>query len=112
MSTVAALADSQPDDEEGAPPVRDTDAVADAAWFGAHPHRLFRVRVGDGGTWIIRRRRQGSDPDVFLRTFSGTVVQNDNDGELATAWFATALPDWSPEQVRKAARKAIRRDRA
>jgi hypothetical protein len=94
------------------PFVRNTDAVADAAWFATRPHRLFRARFGDGGTWIIHRRRQGDCPDVYLRTFLRMPVQRDTDGELARVWFATAFLGWSPEQVRKAARKAIRRDRA
>jgi hypothetical protein len=36
---------------------------------------------------------------------------DDTDGELSRIWFATAFPGWSLEQVRNAARKAIRRDR-
>jgi|SRR6516165_8917596 hypothetical protein len=112
MTTGSARARSQPDRDEGAlPPVRDTDAVADAAWFADRPHRLFRARTDADGTWIIRRR-QGDGPDVLLRTFSRASVHHDTDGELSGSWFATASPGWSPEQVGKAARKAIRRDRA
>src|SRR5262245_30424137 len=94
------------------PAVRDVDALEDAAWFAARPRRLFRARLSDGGMWIIRRRRQGDGPDVYLRAFSHALVHHDSDGELATAWFSTALPGWPPEQVRKAVRKVIRRDRA
>src|SRR5262249_5980107 len=108
-----ALAHSHVDPDEGVLPlVRDMDAIADAAWFGSRPRRLFRARLGDGGTWIIRRRLQGGDADVYLRTYSSTLVQHDTDGELATAWFSTAFPGLSPEQVRRAARKALRRERA
>src|SRR6516165_2931187 len=88
----ATLAHLQPDPDEGMlPSVHNADAVADAEWFADRPYRLFRARFGDGGigTWIIRRRRQGSDPDVLLRTFARTPVQNDTDGELTRIWFAT-----------------------
>jgi hypothetical protein len=112
MTAGSALAPSAPDPEAGVlPPVRDTDAIADAAWFAARPQRLFHARHGDGGTWVVRRRRQADGSDVILRTFSRASVHQDTDGELSRAWFASAYPGWSPEQVAKAARKAIRRDR-
>jgi hypothetical protein len=112
MTARSTLAHSQADPGEAAlPSVRETDAGADATWFSARPHRLFRTRFDNGGTWIIRRRRQGSGPDIYLRTFSRPPVQHDTDGEIAQVWFATAYPGWSPEQVCKAARKVIQRGR-
>jgi hypothetical protein len=102
----------QADPNEGAlPTVRDSDAGDDFTWFAAHPNRLFRTRFGNGGMWIIRRRRQGANPDVYLRTFSRTTVRHGTDGEIAPLWFATAYPVWSPEQVSKAVRKVIKRGR-
>src|SRR5262249_53474874 len=99
-------------DETAAPAVREADATDDATWFSDRPQRLFRARLGDGGTWVVRRRPQGSDPDIYLRTFSRTPVRHATDSELAAAWFSTAFPGWSREEVNTAARKAIRRERA
>ena len=80
----------------------------DSPWFADHPGRLFRARPGDGGVWLIRRR-QGADPDVFLRTFSRTSPPtDDSDGALAVAWYNSAYPYWSPERVVKAARSALK----
>jgi hypothetical protein len=91
--------------------VDDAGGLDDGPWFADHPGRLFRARPGDGGVWLIRRR-QGADPDVFLRTFSRTSPPTgDSDGELAAAWYSSAYPSWSPERVIKAARKALKRGR-
>jgi len=38
--------------------VAETDALGDHSWFSDHPQRLFHGRAGDGGTWLIRRRRR------------------------------------------------------
>jgi hypothetical protein len=90
--------------------VSEADALDDRVWFARYPNRLFRARPGDGGLWLIRRRRQGGDPDVYLRTFTRPVPPlGDNDGELAAAWYAAAWPDWPVERVQKAARKALKR---
>jgi hypothetical protein len=106
---MSAIRQAEP---EGAlPPVREMDATDDAAWFADRPRRLFRTRLGDGGSWIIRRRRQGADPDVFLRTFSSAPVRADSEGEIARLWFATAYPDWPPDRVFAAVRKLIKRRR-
>jgi hypothetical protein len=92
--------------------VANTDALDDHSWFQAHPERLFRARAGDGGIWLIRRRPQGAGPDVYLRTLSRTSPPTDaSDGALAVAWYTAAYPSWPPERVRKAARRALKRER-
>jgi hypothetical protein len=101
---------SQPAENRAAP-VRDFDADDDTSWFAARRHRLFRARRGDGGTWLIRRRKGGSEPDVLLRTFSRGLVAHDTEGQIAQAWFATAYPAWPPDRVAKAVRKALKRGR-
>ena len=59
----------------------------------------------------IRRRRQGADPDVLLRTFSSKVppVGRDSDGELAPLWYRGAYPDWPAERCQRRARSALKR---
>jgi hypothetical protein len=90
--------------------ITDEAAFDDKAWFDDHPERRFRARAGDRGVWIIRRRAQGADPDVYLRTFIRTTAPplSDSDGELAGLWYRAAFPDWPPEKIQKAARKALR----
>jgi hypothetical protein len=81
----------------------------DGTWFADHPGRLFRARPGDGEVWLIRRRPQGANPDVFLRTFNRTSSPaGASDRELAAAWYSSAYPHWSPERVVKAARRALK----
>jgi hypothetical protein len=87
------------------------DALGDSRWFAERPTRLFRARLGNGGLWLIRRRCQGADPDVYLRTFSASIAPpcGDSDGEIAPLRFQAAYPDWPPERVQKFARKALRK---
>jgi hypothetical protein len=94
------------------PQVTEAAALDDRSWFGEHPERRFRA--GDGGLWAIRRRSQGVDPDVHLRTFSLTVAppRNDRDGEISVLWYLAAYPDWPPETTQKAARKALRKSKS
>jgi hypothetical protein len=94
--------------------VSEADALDDRAWFAKYPNRLFRARPGDGGTWIIRRRRQGADADVPLRTFTRRVFsspRNDCDGDLAAPWCRAAYPDWPSEKISEWARKALKKAR-
>ena len=85
--------------------VTDFDVVDDAAWFAANPHRLFRARRVNGGYELIRHTTSG----VFLRVFAGAgAAIVDNDRDLALLWFASAYPDWHPEQVRKRALKVLK----
>jgi hypothetical protein len=89
-----------------------TEVPDDGPWFTNHPGRLFRARASDGGIWLIRRRPQGAGPDVYLRTLGRTgPPTGDSDAALATAWYASAYPYWSPEQVVRAARRALKRGR-
>ena len=89
-----------------------TEVLDDGPWFTNHPGRLFRARASDGGIWLIRRRPQGAGPDVYLRTLSRTSPPTDaSDGALAVAWYTAAYPSWPPERVRKAARRALKRER-
>jgi hypothetical protein len=95
------------------PQVTETAALEDRTWFGEHAERRFRARVSDGGLWVVRRRPQAADPDVYLRAFSPIISPpRDSDTELAAVWFGTANPSWSPERVQKAARKALRKPRS
>lgn len=90
--------------------VSDAAALEDQDWFARHPRRLFRTHAGDGGVWLIRRRPQGGDPDVYLQTFSSTLTpRSDTDGELAVLWYEATYPDWPAAQVVKAAQKALKR---
>jgi hypothetical protein len=94
------------------PPVTEDDALGDKSWFSDRPDRRFRARPGNGGVWLIRRQPQGANPDVFLRTFTRSVPPlGDNDGELAALWYRAAWPAWTPEQVLKASRKALKKGR-
>jgi hypothetical protein len=91
--------------------VTGNDAREDRTWFTRHPDRCFRIRVGDGGVWVIHRRPQGDDPAVYQRTFSRAIVPpfRDSDGEIAPLWYQAAYPDWPPEQCRKRVRQALKR---
>jgi hypothetical protein len=92
------------------PVVTDVDAHDDRVWFAKHPDRLFRHWANAGGAWLIRRRRQGVGPDVYLRTVTSALTpRSDDDGELAAIWYQDAYPGWPPERCRKSARKAIKR---
>jgi hypothetical protein len=94
------------------PPVTEDDARSDREWFAGHPDRRFRARPGDSGLWLIRRRPQGADPDVYLRTFARAVVtREDSDRALAALWYGAAYPSWPPEKVQGAARKAVKKGR-
>jgi hypothetical protein len=90
---------------------QDTEAAAlhDRSWFADHPDRRVRARSDNGGLWLIRRLRRGADPDVLLRAFSRTIVpaSRDGDSDLGGLWYTAAYPDWPPEKVWKAARKAL-----
>ena len=85
--------------------VTDLEATDDADWFEANPRRLFRARRVNGGYAAIRHTTSG----VYLRTFAdaGAAIV-DNDRDLALLWFASAYPDWHPQQVAKRALKAIK----
>jgi hypothetical protein len=87
------------------PGVTEAFALEDRSWFCERPDRRFRARTGDAGLWLIRRQPQGANPDVYLRTFSRTIVppSRDGDGELAGLWYRTAYPDWTPERIQKSA---------
>lgn len=88
------------------PPVTELDAGDDREWFAEHPGRRFHGRQVRDGWWLIRL----SGKDALLRVFmSAHGRAPDADGELAPLWFAAAWPNWTPEQVRKAARKALRK---
>jgi hypothetical protein len=97
------------DPEVALPAVPHSLFVADVEWFSAHPDRKFRSQPAVHGTWIIRRRPQGDDPDVFLRVITRSPVRLDTEGELARIWYATAFSDWPPGAVLRAARKAIKK---
>jgi hypothetical protein len=90
---------------EPLPVVSDLDAVDDAGWFDRHRDRRFRARRKDGHTVLIRRVNEV----IFLRTINGSADAADTDIELAVAWFASGYPTWSPEQIHKAARRALKR---
>jgi hypothetical protein len=92
-------------------PDSDTAALEDLGWFAEHPDRRFRARAGDGGLWLIRKAPQGTDPDVFLPTFSSSPSRplNESDGALVVLWYETAYPDLSAETAQNWARKAIER---
>ena len=99
---------SGPSTEPKEPAITETAAIADAEWFAAHPNRKFRARAGNNGIWLIRRRPQGGNgADALLRTFAVIDPPEDADPAIAAAWFHTAYPDWPPEEVRKAAAKAL-----
>jgi len=58
---------------------------------------------------LIRRCPQGAGPDAYLRTFSPmSRPAGDSDGALAVAWYAAAHPEWPPERVIKASRRALK----
>lgn len=90
--------------------VTEAAALDDRSWFTDHPDRRFRARSGDGGLWLIRRRRQGADFDVLLRTFSRTIgpSSKDGDSELAALWYRAAYPDMAAKDVIRFAKKAVR----
>jgi hypothetical protein len=108
MTAAALRSDSGPDREGGLPVVTDTDALADGVWFTAHPERLSRSRLADHGSWIIRRRRQVTGPDIYLRAFSRQRLRHDRDSELVIAWYTATHPTWPPARVGKAARRALK----
>ena len=62
-------------------------SVDDAAWFGMHKDRRYRLRPG----WIVRRA--GS---AFLRAPSSTT-EADSEGVAEQAWWLTAWPDLAPK---------------
>ena len=68
--------------------VTDLDAIDDAAWFGSHPERSYRLRKGVEGWWIISRRAGGE----LLRTWTATIAGPDTDRALAAAWTSAAFP--------------------
>jgi hypothetical protein len=97
------------DDGAAIPQVTEQDAGADRDWFRDQPQRRFRARAGDGGVWIIRRRAQGTDAEVYLRTFSRDATSpKDDDSTIAARWYQAAYSHWSPAECQKAARKATK----
>jgi hypothetical protein len=56
-------------------------------------------------------RRSGKD--VMLRVFVRSIrrASPDADQELATMWFGTTYPGWSPEQIQRAANWALKQGR-
>jgi len=96
----------------GLPEVTGAETPDDRSWFADHPDRRFRARIGNRGTWFIRRRAQGGGPDVYLRSFSRTQrLPVDDDAALAPAWYAAAYPDWPAEKAQKWGRKALKKAR-
>jgi hypothetical protein len=87
------------------PVVTDLDAVDDSTWFDRHRDRRFRARRKDGCIVLVRRVKDV----IFLRTIDGSIAAADTDIELAFRWFMAAYPRWSPEQIHKAARRALKR---
>jgi hypothetical protein len=85
---------------EAVPVITDADAIDDSAWFSAHPERRFHFRDG----WLVRKHR-----DTFLRIPTRASPPPDNDAAIAPLWYAVARPSWTPEQVRKAATKALKK---
>ena len=86
------------------PVATDLDAVDDSAWFDRHPNRRFRARRKNGQTVLVRRVKDV----ILLQTIAGSFDGADSDVELAVRWFAAAYPGWSPEQITKAARRALK----
>ena len=84
--------------------VSDIEAIADAEWFAANPRRFFRARRVPGGAVLVRKVKDV----IFLRTTNGSTDDADTDIELAIRWFAAAYPGWSPEQIHKAASRALK----
>jgi hypothetical protein len=79
-------------------------ALGDGARFADHPSRLFRARAGDDGVLLICRRN-----DSYVRTFSRTIeLSGANDAAIAINWYRAAWPDRPPDEVRKAAAKALK----
>ena len=74
---------------ESFPVVTDSAGIDDSAWFDRHRDRRFRARRKDGHTVLVRRVKDV----IFLRTINGS---------------AAAYPGWSPEQIHKAARRALK----
>jgi len=85
--------------------VSDIEAIGDADWFAEHPSRRFRARRGHRSVFIVRKAG-----DVLLRTIApADTPVVDDDHNLAFAWFGACYPDWHPERIGKAARKALKR---
>ena len=82
-----------------APVVAGAEAIEDIARFDAHPHRRYRQRQGEGGTWWIGRRRSGR---VMLRTrVARPQAGADSDDALRPAWFRAAWPALPAKQLRE-----------
>jgi hypothetical protein len=97
--------------EEPAPQVTELEGGDDRIWFSEHPDRIFRARPASGGIWLIRRRRQGADPDVLLRTFVAfPVAPHDDDLEIGVEWYCHTfgLERWA---AAKLTRRLLRKGR-
>jgi len=84
-------------------------AANDRHWFADHPSRSFRARpAANGGTWLVRRRTQGADADVMLRTVAAPgIAVRDDDLAIGAAWYANAF-GLEKLPALKAARKLLR----
>jgi hypothetical protein len=89
------------------PAVTELDAGNDRGWFADHPNRSFRARTTAAGVWLVRRRRQGFDQDVLLRTLALPPPPRDDDLEIGAAWYASAF-GLERQPALKAARKLLR----
>jgi hypothetical protein len=91
--------------------VSEADARSDWRYFEAHRSRRFRSRFGDGGRWFIRFRPSVNEPEIFLRVAAhpSAPLPADNDPAIGAAWFASAFPDWSRDQVTAAVQRALKR---
>jgi hypothetical protein len=83
------------------PPVAELEASDDRDWFAEHPGRRYRMRPGDGGTWLIRQKSR-----ALLRTFAREPLRlPDTDEALAVAWQTAAYPDTIGARPRPRARR-------
>jgi hypothetical protein len=53
---------------------------------------------------LVRRVKDA----IFLRSINGSAEAADTDIELAMRWFSSAYPGSAPEQIHKAARRALK----
>jgi hypothetical protein len=76
------------------PAVEAGEALGDRVWFTRYPYRRYRMRQGEQGWWLIRRRSGG----VMLRTWTAALPRGlpDRDSALREAWVAAAWPGLNP----------------
>jgi hypothetical protein len=93
--------------QELQPQVTEIAASDDRDWFAAHPNRQFCARRDGRDWWLIRR----AGKDVLLRTFARSQRRTppDTDQELAAMWVAAAYPEATPQQIKKAVKRVLKR---